>query len=762
MTKLSIIIPCFNNVDLTRACVSSIFRNTSDFTLFLIDNGSTDETSNYFKYLVSAYDNIQIIHSNINLGFGPAVNLALSTVDSEYTCILNNDTLVTSCWSSRLIDSLNEFRFRRGDDSFCFIGPVSNNASGIQSVDFSPNDFNNLDSFSDQIYKDNRYKISFSHFLSGFCFLGFTSAFKEVGPFDENFKIGGYEDNDFFLRAALKGFKCCVDLSVFIFHHGQQTLNIFKNYQSDLFFKNCMYYVQKYSSPDLKKMCVLLRVKNGDRFLPTFLSNVKNFCHDIFVVDNDSSDTTLSILRSFPDLNIQIQSFNCFDESRDRQFLLDTAIKNGFDWALSLDVDEVMPDYVNFDFFQRLMHPVNPEIFSYSFNIFTFFESEKYIRQDSPWNYLIGIRFFRLLPNSKIDIHGKRGLHCSHSPSFSPVNTRHTKTPILHYGYISSDLRLSKHDFYNSIDDDPFQPNIGPFGYKHLTTSEVLLAEYRPNNSISLAVLTDDNCSKLYSLLYNHQSYFDEIHVLHTGKSKFIQSICAAFRANYYHKPFKNNFSYLRNYLKSKISTSWILFLDTDETILHSDFSQLSQMILRDVDGYLFIVWNFQPNGSVIFSDNVRLIKNTDKIYWSHPVHESVSESVRLNHLDIIPSPIPIRHSGFLEDQSIKSKKSKLYLSILRGENANHPSDPSVYFHLAFHYFENNDIQTGLSYLDKCISLDPRFFLAHKELGLRYCNMALDHLKSCLDSIPRGHYYFDYISRLYDYISGVNSIEFRG
>jgi len=762
MTNLSIIIPCFNNLDYSRDCINSILRNTTNFELILINNGSNDGTRDYFKLLTATHSFIKVIDVDHNLGFSAAVNLGIDSSLSDFICILNNDTIVTPHWSVRMINHLRDFSIRKDDNKIAFVGPVSNNASGIQSVEISDNDIRDLDAFSESNFQTNINKQAFSNFLSGFCFIGKSEAFKSVGHLDERFKFGGFEDNDFFLRATLSGLKCMVDPSVFIYHHGQRTLSLIPDYQKNLFFPNCVGYTSKYSDPSRKVFCIILRVKNGAKFLPRYLNNISLFCNTLVVVDNESTDKTSDILLDNTHLKIYYQYFEGFDERRDRQHLLSTAYELGFDWALSLDIDELMPDYITPDYFQNLMHPVNPEILAYSFIVYTFFESEKYIRQDPPWNYLMGIRFFRLFPYQKVDFHGKAGLHCSHSPSFSPVNTRHTSQPILHLGYINSDIRKAKSDFYNSIDSDPFQPNIGPFGYKHLTTSEILLAEYNPDNTISLAILTDDNGQKLFNCLYNHTSFFSEIHVLHTGKSPEIADICTIFNANYYQTKFRYDFSRLRNKLKSLIKTKWILFLDTDEVISYSDFSQISQMTLRDVDGYLFIVWNYQPNGTVIFSDNVRLIRNTDKIYFTHPIHESVSESVRVNHLAIVPSPIPIKHFGFLEDQSIKSKKSSLYLSILKGQAVNHPTDPSTFFHLSFHYFENNDIPAGIYHLAKCVDLDPKFFLAHKELGLRYVNMAIDHLQKCLDSIPEGHYYFDYISRVFDYISKVNFIEFKG
>jgi len=761
MKKFSIVIPVFNNLAFTEDCLNSIVRNTKDFEMVFVNNGSTDGTRIFLEQFLLSHLDTKIITFKENMGFARAVNEGINISTGEYIIVLNNDTLVGPNWALRLLKTLLMIRKLKNDDSFCFIGPVSNNASGIQNADINVNNITDMDAFCDSFAKNNASPPDFTHFLSGFCFLFDRKILDDLELFDTNYKLGGFEDNDFFLNATLKGYKCIVDNATFVFHHGQRTLSCIPDYSSKFFFPNNLYHVQKHSIPDLAKLCVTLRVKNGADQLPYYIENVRKFCDSIIAVDNGSTDNTKDILFQNTDI-IKFYAFQPdFNEARDRQFLLSQAFKLGYDWALSLDIDERIPESFDSAFFQKLMHPTNPDILAYSMNVFTFFEGTEYIRQDYPWNNLQGIRLYRLFKKQKINIFGKKGLHCSHSPSFSPYNTRHISMPILHYGYVSELLRTDKSEFYNKIDDDPFKPEVGPFGYKHLTTSEVLLTKYFPDNSISLAILTDDNCPALFNCLYQHYSYFDEINVLHTGKDPKIKMIVESFLGNYFHKPFKNDFSFLRNYLKSQISTRWIFFLDTDETVEYKDLLHFSQMTLRDVDGYLFIVWNYQPDGSILFSDNVRLIRNTDKVYWSHPIHESISDAVRVNHLDVIPAPIPIRHSGFLKSKEFKKSKSDLYLNILKHELKKNPKDPAVYFHLSFHYLETNNLKQGFEYLHKVLKLDPEFFLASKELGLRYLTLSIEYLTKSLDVIPREHYYYGFLSRLLDYISKSQSINFN-
>lgn len=48
--ELSVIIPCYNCLELTKRCIESI-RCSEDFNLIIVDNGSTDGTEEYIKNL---------------------------------------------------------------------------------------------------------------------------------------------------------------------------------------------------------------------------------------------------------------------------------------------------------------------------------------------------------------------------------------------------------------------------------------------------------------------------------------------------------------------------------------------------------------------------------------------------------------------------------------------------------------------------------------------------------------------------------------
>ncbi len=97
--ELSIIIVNYRTYELTRQTIESIIKNNYNFiyNIFLVDNASNDGSIEKLKevFIDEVKSGlIDIIYSDVNLGFAYANNLVLKNIDSEYILLLNSDTLV--------------------------------------------------------------------------------------------------------------------------------------------------------------------------------------------------------------------------------------------------------------------------------------------------------------------------------------------------------------------------------------------------------------------------------------------------------------------------------------------------------------------------------------------------------------------------------------------------------------------------------------------------------------------------------------------
>lgn len=104
---VSIIIPVFNKFEITLQCVNHIneFNKNGNFELVIVDNGSTDRTSQVF----STINDIVYIRNDNNLGIAKAYNIGSKIAKNEVLCFMHNDVLIfKNNWVAKTHDFLLE------------------------------------------------------------------------------------------------------------------------------------------------------------------------------------------------------------------------------------------------------------------------------------------------------------------------------------------------------------------------------------------------------------------------------------------------------------------------------------------------------------------------------------------------------------------------------------------------------------------------------------------------------------------------------
>ncbi len=104
---ISIIIPVYNQIRFTLACIHSIFINSGryDFEIIIADDVSTDETPDVFSQNIH---HIRYHRNKNNLGFLNNCNQAAGSSQSRFLVFLNNDIIVLPGWLDELIKPLEE------------------------------------------------------------------------------------------------------------------------------------------------------------------------------------------------------------------------------------------------------------------------------------------------------------------------------------------------------------------------------------------------------------------------------------------------------------------------------------------------------------------------------------------------------------------------------------------------------------------------------------------------------------------------------
>ncbi len=212
--SLSIVIPAFNQLGYCRACIESIQRNTAEpYRLVLVDNGSTDGVGEYFDTIEGA----TVVHTGENLGFPGGSNRGLAVAEG-HVVLLNSDTLVPEGWLRGLKHALFSA------DDVGLVGPMSNHAAGPQQIDgLSLRGLDEVNAFARSLAAEKDGVVSETHRLVAFCWMMRDTALESVGPFDESYGIGNYEDDDYCVRMRKAGYRLVIAEDCFVFHHGGRT-----------------------------------------------------------------------------------------------------------------------------------------------------------------------------------------------------------------------------------------------------------------------------------------------------------------------------------------------------------------------------------------------------------------------------------------------------------------------------------------------------------------------------------------------------------
>ncbi|MBI5254826.1 glycosyltransferase family 2 protein [Candidatus Falkowbacteria bacterium] len=207
--KLAVNLVTWNGENFLKSCLDSLESQTfKDFSLLIIDNGSTDNTVSFLK---ENYPQIRVVRHENNVGFAKAHNQAIHWTKSEYVLCLNQDIVLEPNCIERLIQFM---------DKHSEAGAATAKVLRLQNGEKT----NYIDSVGLQIFKnykvvdiaqgeidDGKYGMDEEVFgFSGACSILRREALEDVQYekefFDEDF-FSYQEDIDLSLRMRMRGWQ---------------------------------------------------------------------------------------------------------------------------------------------------------------------------------------------------------------------------------------------------------------------------------------------------------------------------------------------------------------------------------------------------------------------------------------------------------------------------------------------------------------------------------------------------------------------------
>lgn len=213
------------------------------------------------------------------------------------------------------------------------------------------------------------------------------------------------------------------------------------------------------------KLAGLLRIKNESRWIAQVLESLRGVCDRLFILDDHSTDNTVEICQSFGDFVTGFNSaFDTLDEARDKTFLLHQALEYQPEWALVIDGDEVLESGAAAKFHHLFDRPA----FSvYALQVLYLWNAPETMRVDGVYGRFHRPSLFRVKESASFwsSTNSPGNLHCTSVPDgLRKEEIGHSGIKLLHYGYIDSEIRRAKYDWYNSIDPGNQQEDF----YRHI------------------------------------------------------------------------------------------------------------------------------------------------------------------------------------------------------------------------------------------------------------------------------------------------------
>jgi GT2 family glycosyltransferase len=209
---VTIVIPVFNNWQITENCLRSLSRQrfSVGVQILVVDDGSSDQTPTRLAEIPG----ITVVTQPKNAGYMYAIRAGVSAASSEFVLLLNNDVVVCDNWLEPLLARAQDPTIGAVGSMLLFPNGSLQEAGALMFSDATGANFGKGDDPRRPWYQ-TPHQVDY---CSGASLLVRKKAWDEVGGFDVNFAPAYYEETDFCFALRDLGYAVWFEPASRLFH----------------------------------------------------------------------------------------------------------------------------------------------------------------------------------------------------------------------------------------------------------------------------------------------------------------------------------------------------------------------------------------------------------------------------------------------------------------------------------------------------------------------------------------------------------------
>ena len=243
---VSVVVVSYNQWPLTERCLQSLMAHSepSRTEIVVVDNASQDNTPTQLEaWVAQDPEHRRVVLNTENKGFGPAVNQGLAMAKGDYLAVLNNDIIVSPGWARGMR------RHLQTRPSLGMLCSITNNIGNEAQVALPGQTVQEVFQ-SAQAYTLRKVgQFLPLHVCAFFCVMMHRKTYEAVGPIDEQFVPGFFEDDDYCLRIKALGLEVGCAEDVFVYHELSASFDKLKlAHRQEIFERNKALFEKKWGT----------------------------------------------------------------------------------------------------------------------------------------------------------------------------------------------------------------------------------------------------------------------------------------------------------------------------------------------------------------------------------------------------------------------------------------------------------------------------------------------------------------------------------